>query len=89
MMVAPDGERWDDAAPPLAPMSVVETILITLVEKGVLDWDDVSEALESAVAAHDNAAPDQHQPENHRQAAAEIVALIGKLGALECARRTK
>ena len=65
----------------LAALSICEGLLIALVEKGVLDWDEVSETLEAAVDAHRNADPDRAGG-GHDRAAREILNLLHKLNGL-------
>lgn len=58
-----------EAAVALAALSVCESLIISLVEKGVLDASEYEEILESARESHLNAVPHTFSHRVHRRAA--------------------
>lgn len=53
----------------LAALAVCESLMIALMEEGVLDKDEAQGVLEDAMCAHDNAAQSKGRTEVHRAAA--------------------
>ncbi|GAB5468484.1 MAG: hypothetical protein Kilf2KO_15140 [Rhodospirillales bacterium] len=58
-----------DAAVALAALSICESLIIALVEKGLLDPSELEEIVESARSSHLKAQPTDFSSGEHRQAA--------------------
>jgi len=58
-----------DIALSLAALAVCESLIITLVDKGMLSSDEFEEILETAQDSHANATPDTYTVEDHQRAA--------------------
>lgn len=71
--------RRDSAG--LAALSICESLLILLVEKGVLGAEEARGALEDAVAARMERERFDHAPDLHEGAAKEIERLVTQIGA--------
>lgn len=60
---------WKSEAVARAALSMGETLLLALTESGMLDRDEVHQALEDAANAHRQAADSSDDPKVHREAA--------------------
>lgn len=75
-------EDNDNRSGSLAAMSVCEALIISLVESGLINWEDMSEMLEAAIDSHQQAEPDGFSSEEHAGAAELIASLLRRMNAL-------
>ncbi len=66
-----------------AAFSICESLLLTLLDRGLLKTEDVVDALEDAAAAHRNANGSAEHREREAAAAQVIEALIGNLPSMQ------
>jgi hypothetical protein len=71
-------DSQDHVALGLAALSICESLIICLVEKGLLDAMDFEAILESAEEAHERSTPEKFSLEDHNQAAAVIRKIISR-----------
>lgn len=73
-----DKDELSDAAVALAALSMCESLIVSLVEKGVLDASDYEEIVESARESHLNAVPHAFSHRIHRRAADILARILTK-----------
>lgn len=66
------------AASGLAALSICESLIVCLVEKGLLDAMEFDAILEDARSAHENSTPQNYSREDHKLAAALISRIMAK-----------
>lgn len=71
----------------LAALGVLESLMVTLVERGLVHEDDLREAMQGAVDSHLHAEPDMVTAEDHRAAARVIQKLLQGANAVRASAR--
>jgi hypothetical protein len=66
----------------LAALSICESLIICLIEKGILDAMEFDAILESARDAHEHCRPQRFTREDHDLAAAMITQIINRSNAV-------
>jgi hypothetical protein len=68
--------RNEKSAAALVAISICEALMISLIERGLLGWDDLQETLESAMDSHLHARPNDFSEEDHKAAARMIKSIL-------------
>lgn len=70
-----------DAAP-LVAISICEALMVSLVEKGLLDWEEIQDTLEAAMDSHLQAGANGFTREDHAEAARMIQSILRRSNAV-------